>query len=52
MLSKYFKQVKNSKNLAFYPKKKNKYIAINKSLLRDITVCAKKNKKKCILMSS
>lgn len=49
MLSKNFKQVKNSKNLAFYPKKKNNYVAITKSLLKDIKICAKKNKKNLFL---
>ena len=49
MLSKNFKQVKNKKNLSFYPKKKNTYVAITKKLLENIKLCAKKNKKNIFL---
>ena len=49
MLSKNFKQIKNNKNLVYYPKKKNKFLVISKTLLKDIISIAKKSKKNIFL---
>lgn len=52
MSLKNYKKIKNSKNIVFYPKKKNKFYEVNSKLIQSIKTCAKKYKKKCFFMST
>ena len=49
MLLRNFKKIKNNKNLVYYPKKKNKFLVISKTLLKDVISIAKKSKKNIFL---
>jgi len=49
MSLKNYKKIKNSKNIVFYPKKKNKFYEVNSKLIQSIKTCAKKYKKNVFL---
>jgi cupin fold WbuC family metalloprotein len=49
IISKNYRQIKNEKNVVFYPKKKSQYLQVSSKLIQSIKSCAKKNKKNIFL---
>jgi cupin fold WbuC family metalloprotein len=49
MLLKNYKKVENSKNLVFYPRKKNDLLEVSFKLLKSVKILAKKNRRNVFL---
>ena len=49
MLLKNYKKIKNSKNLVFYPRKKNDLLEVSFKLLKSVKILAKKNRRNVFL---